>query len=240
MASFHLALGSSGSTIFIHSSANSMNSGSSIANFIAFLAFSELSTVRRNSRRWGFLSKSFSVSLLPTKIFRINTIALVYAFEWKKGFFCQEKQILTQFSQFLWINGVFGCELQYRLFCFVRRTFLLNFSRRWDTINIFVDFEAVKRTAKNIQSCQKLKFSHFYYWKNEIHVLFVHSKKNYSNTHQYSLHRGHLYFLVFVEHSMQFILILRRDNSQSKSNQNNVRFPVKKKGDVTFQLNFST
>lgn len=57
----------SGSTIFMHSSANSMKSGSNIANFIALRAFSDESTARRNSRRCWFRKRSFSVSLFPTK-----------------------------------------------------------------------------------------------------------------------------------------------------------------------------
>lgn len=61
-----------GSTTFKHSSANSMNSGSNIACFIAIHAFGAASTFLMKSRRCLFLSKSFNASLLAEMSWQCN------------------------------------------------------------------------------------------------------------------------------------------------------------------------
>lgn len=109
--------------------------------------------------------------------------------------------LFTQFSQFVWIDCVLCCKLKYCLLCLVRLVFWFICSFYWYTINIFMDFEALERTTKNFKLIL-ITLNPIYSWNILCENLQLH-------THQYSLHRGHLYFFVCSEHSKHFIVGLK-------------------------------
>lgn len=102
---FWVRLSSSVSTTFKHSSANSINRGSSIANFIAFQAFGAESTSLMKSRKFLFFSRSLRLSLFAEWTWKQISYDLLpsMALCWK---------LLTKLSQFIWIHCVFGCKLE--------------------------------------------------------------------------------------------------------------------------------
>lgn len=191
---FWVRLLSSVSTTFKHSSANSINSGSSIANFIAFQAFGAESTSFMKSRKCLFFSRSLRLSLFA-KWKRIQNISgiLLWIVRWWK--------FLTKLGQFIWMHCIFGCELQdflsrlLGIYIFSVVVFV-HIERRW-TFDVFVFFETFERTAVN-----------------QISNSFISKTYDFYVTYQYWMQREHLYFLDSTGHSKHFIFDLFKQFSK--------------------------
>lgn len=146
LTTYYDVLVSSVSTTFKHSSANSMNSGSSIANFIAFQAFGAESTSLMKSRKCLFFNKSLRLSLFAEwkKIQNISDLLPSIARCW---------EFLTKLSQFIWMYCIFGCKLQDLLSRLLRAwifsvALFVYIEWRW-TFDGFVLLKTFERTAVN-------------------------------------------------------------------------------------------